>query len=182
MSTKPRTIHVGERYGRLVVTVERKPGEPRVQCTCDCGEMRSVPMGEWGKTQSCGCLRTELLVARSTKHGHAPEGNPTSTYMTWGDMINRCTNSTHKRWADYGGRGITVCERWRDFRNFLADMGERPGPRMTLDRIDNDRGYEPGNVRWTSYSTQAKNRRPSAYAGLERDPLTGRYQARRKAA
>lgn len=178
MSTKPRTIPAGERYGRLTVIVERKPGEPRVKCRCDCGIDHSVLMTEWGKTQSCGCLRAELLVARNTKHGHSPAKGATSIYMTWGDMVGRCTNPTHKRWADYGGRGITVCERWRDFRNFLADMGDRPSPQMTLDRIDNDRGYEPGNCRWVSQSTQNRNRRPSAYAGLERDPMTGRYRAK----
>jgi hypothetical protein len=128
---------------------------------------------EWGRTQSCGCLRNEVTVQRSTKHGHTG----TSIYWTWGDMVGRCTNPKHKRYADYGGRGITVCDRWRDFANFLADMGERP-PGMELDRIDNDRGYEPGNCRWADRSTQAKNRRPSAYAGLERNPSNGRYRAK----
>lgn len=152
---KPRVIPVGERFGRLVVTVERRPGEPRVQCHCDCGTEHSVGMTMWGRTRSCGCLRTEQLVERSTRHGYAGS----SLYMTWSDLVGRCTRSSHKRWADYGGRGITVCDRWLDFANFLADVGDRP-PGMTLDRIDNDRGYEPGNVRWTDYSTQAKNRRP----------------------
>ncbi|WP_405893841.1 hypothetical protein OG272_16220 [Streptomyces sp. NBC_00104] len=79
--------------------------------------------------------------------------------MTWGDMNNRCTNPTHRRWADYGGRGIKVCERWRDFRNFLADMGERP-PGLEIDRIDNDGDYEPGNCRWVTRAVQRSNRRP----------------------
>lgn len=170
MSPRPRTLPVGERYGRLTVTVERRPGDKRVQCRCDCGQDHSVVLSEWGRTNSCGCFRAEQLIARNTTHGHAG----TSIYMTWGDIVSRCTNPRHKRWADYGGRGITVCERWRDFANFLADMGERPAG-MTLDRIDNNRGYEPGNCRWTDLSTQAKNRRPSAYTGSVRDTATGQF-------
>ncbi|MFE0766129.1 hypothetical protein [Streptomyces smyrnaeus] len=163
---------MGTRHGRLVVTVPRVPGEKHVQCVCDCGTPRTVLFGEWGKTKSCGCLRREVTAARSTTHGHSR----TSIYGTWADMVARCTRPTHQRWADYGGRGITVCERWRDFANFLADMGERPAG-MELDRIDNDRGYEPGNCRWADGSTQAKNRRPSAYAGNQRDhdTHTGRF-------
>jgi hypothetical protein len=165
-----RVILVGERYGRLVVTAQRDPGQRRVKCRCDCGRDHSVPFGEWRKSRSCGCLRDEVTIARSTTHGHSG----TSIYMTWSDMINRCTNPTHKGWANYGGRGITVCERWRKFENFLADMGERPES-MTLDRINNDREYGPDNCRWADISTQAKNRRSTAYAGSRRDLDTGRF-------
>lgn len=98
-------------------------------------------------------------------------------YDIYMDMIGRCERSSHKRFADYGGRGVSVCDRWRkDFWDFVADVGDRPDasePKLpgvrskwSIDRIDNDGNYEPGNVRWSSYSQQSKNRRKGAYAGV----------------
>lgn len=93
---------------------------------------------------------------KSRKHGHAFNGLKTPTYRSWYAMVARCTNPKNKRWARYGGRGIKVCDRWLDFRNFLADMGERPVG-MTLDRSDNARGYEPANCRWATAIEQGRN-------------------------
>ncbi len=101
--------------------------------------------------------------------------------MTWGDMVNRCSNPGHPRWSSYGGRGISVCDRWRKFENFLADMGDRPEG-LSLDRVDNDGPYSPDNCRWTDLSTQSKNRRPSAYAGSTRHPETGQFLPKGRAA
>lgn len=97
----------------------------------------------------------------SYRHGHATEKTP--TYRSWREMIKRCTKEDHHKFHHYGGRGIKVCDRWRDFVNFLADMGERPQG-MTLDRIDNDGNYEPGNCRWADSKTQRANQR-RCYSG-----------------
>jgi hypothetical protein len=84
------------------------------------------------------------------------------TYAIWSAMIQRCTNPENRQWRNYGGRGITVCDRWLTFVNFLEDMGEKP-PDRSLDRIDNERGYEPGNARWATWTEQANNRRRNPY-------------------
>lgn len=109
-----------------------------------------------GVSQSCGCLRNE--VARSPKKNNPYKG--TKTHNTWAGMKQRCLNKNRKQYADYGGRGITVCKRWFVYENFLADMGERP-PGTTLERIGNDGDYEPMNCKWASYVEQQSNTRKS---------------------
>lgn len=149
----------GTRYGRLVLTADRRPGEKRVAVRCDCGTEKRVTVSNLrqGITRSCGCLRREVTAGLKASHGMS--GTP--EYEVWGQMVARCTNPKHPRYADYGGRGIDVDPRWLQFEAFIGDMGRRPegGERLTLERRDNDRGYWPDNCVWASYSQQARNRR-----------------------
>ena len=158
----------GQRFGRLVVVrLSHIKKWSFWVCLCDCGTEIVVSVCNLGRsTTSCGCAHRDELVARNTKHGHTPRGGKTSLYARWAAMIQRCENPNDKHFPDYGGRGIKVYERGHDFQNFLADIlatiGEPP-PDTLLDRIDNDRGYEPGNWRWASSSVSAYNRRPKKW-------------------
>lgn len=164
--SKPLNM-VGMRVGRWTVVgrAENSPtGKAMWRCACDCGATKVLggTLIRTGRSQSCGCLKSEVVVARNTKHGHSPASGFTPTYHSWVGMVQRCTNPNHKAWADYGGRGITVCERWMVFANFLADMGEKP-PRTSIDREKNDLGYAPGNCRWATGTEQARNKRNNAF-------------------
>ncbi len=115
-----------------------------------------------GNTNSCGCLRREAGVAhgKSTKrHGEGSNGKETPEYRAWAQLRNRCTNPNHEAYKHYGARGITVCERWASYENFLADMGRRPSEFHSIDRRDNSKGYSPDNCRWATYEEQNNNTR-----------------------
>lgn len=176
----------GQRFERLTVVApaEPKSGKTRWLCRCDCGE-QVVVIGVLltsKQTRSCGCLKHELDKARKTRlvHGHARHDQPRSaTYNTWIAMRDRCTDPTSDSYPDYGGRGITICQRWIDsFEAFLADMGERPAG-TTLDRIDGARGYEPGNCRWATAVEQNRNTRSVALNSVAVDLV--RYMHKRGA-
>lgn len=154
---------IGETFGRLTVTREtdlRYHRQKVWECICTCGKTSQVPTRSLatGKTKSCGCLRLERYMEKMVKE---VEGYPTKyhpLYNTFMCMKQRCYNTLNKDYPKYGGRGISVCDRWlNSFANFVEDMGERP-ENTTLDRVRNSGDYEPGNCRWATKSEQNFNK------------------------
>lgn len=157
----PRAINIaGETYGRLTVIAAAAPlGRARAwHCRCSCGRqvvVRGSDMRQ-GKHLSCGCLQAERTSAANKRHGQSS----TRLYWVWGSMIQRCTDEKCKSFANYGARGVTVCDRWMgSFEAFASDVGEKPGPGYSIDRINNDGNYEPGNVKWSTPEEQRRNQR-----------------------
>lgn len=159
--------HAGKAFGFWMVkekATSTAKGGAAWLCVCVCGNEKVVPAESLvrGKSKSCGCKSDEMRSTNNTKHGHTRfDGYMSGTYRSWHAMRQRCMRKNHKQYADYGGRGISVCERWTSFESFLEDMGERPTG-MTLDRWPDTNGnYEPGNCRWATNSQQGLNKRPA---------------------
>lgn len=177
--TLPSAPPIGKKFGRLTVVCEvdrrRKPSGATIrfmQCECDCGNKKEVALEKLrnGETQSCGCLHVERTIQASTRHGFAKKhASRSKEYNTWAHIKQRCTNPNNRSFKDYGGRGISMFQGWADsFELFLSDVGEAPdGSDVSIDRIDNDRGYEPGNVRWSTRSIQNSNKRTNVYVQFE---------------
>ncbi len=152
---------VGMKFGLLTVisrdTVNSIPGREYVIVKCECGVEKTTRFDALtrGVTKTCGCgKKLHCLV-----HGHNRVGKRSPEYKSWDSMVRRCTNPKHPVFDDYGGRGITVCERWLSFNNFLSDMGIKPSVKLSIERIDNNSGYFKENCKWATQSEQMRNTR-----------------------
>lgn len=155
MATKP--LEAGERFGRLTLTGRReKRGRDLLEeCICECGAVVHVLRGNLrsGSSSSCGCFRREFTAAKNRKHG----ATGTRLHNIWRGMKQRCTDPGCAAWQYYGGKGIRLCDEWRDFsafREWALNNGYSPG--LTIDRIDSDKGYEPNNCQFISWSENSK--------------------------
>jgi hypothetical protein len=150
-----RRCLVGETFGRLLVLSEEGTRGLICRCSCRPGTIKRVDRYSvlYGTTRSCGCLLSEISFALRYRHGK----KRTRIHWVWSAMKSRCLNPNNKDFGRYGGRGITVCDRWMDFRNFYADMGDPP-PKHTLERKNNNLGYSPENCIWATQDKQTRNR------------------------
>lgn len=134
---------------------------PIWRCRCDCGNVVDLPSAQLhGATKSCGCRRWEAIAASKTTHGKGRKGSARSRiYRIWASMLTRCNNQNAINYGRYGALGVRVCDEWHKFEPFYAAMGDPPGDEYSLDRIDPEGNYEPGNCRWATRSEQAVNTR-----------------------
>lgn len=162
------SVAIGDRYGRLTVIarLDRRGHSRYWACQCDCGNMKQVPSGNLLSrgTVSCGCYFREHISRVNATHGETRCKDKSREYTAWAAMVGRCHDPNDVGYKNYGARGIFVCDSWRySFDNFLAHLlatiGRSPGRGYTLDRIDNDGNYEPGNIRWATYRQQNRNKR-----------------------
>jgi len=164
-------LKVGDRVNRWTIISKLPSKGIRAYCKvlCECGNYGEILVQNIlnGSSKSCGCLRLEI-IKKDAKHYRITHAK---AYRCWADMKNRCNSESSTWWPSYGGRGIRVCDRWEYFENFLADMGT-PGDSLSLDRIDNEKGYYPANCRWADATQQANNMRSNVFTMYKGKQMT----------
>lgn len=163
----------GDKIGKCIFLCYCKNdvnGNKKITAICECGNQFSARLSRIKNGSGCGCkigsqLKNDktLMLKYRTKHGYANDKKNSSEYTAWINIRNRCNVSKNKAYKLYGGRGIKVCERWLIFANFIADMGDKPSTKHSIDRIDTNGNYEPGNCRWATKLVQARNTRTNNY-------------------
>jgi len=175
---RPSPASIGDRYGRLVI-VDAAPSRGhhrRWVCRCDCGTVKAFDQGNLraGASKSCGCIKREQNAEGSFSFTHGMTGSP--EYRAWSGARTRCYNENADSYADYGGRGIVMCERWTSFEAFYEDMGSRPSAEHSLDRRDVNGNYEPSNCRWATRAEQAQGRRSTVLTWDLINEIRGRHE------
>lgn len=162
-------IEIGRTYNQLTVLGKDGKNKDRAtlwRCICSCGNeiSRKGYLITSGHTKSCGCFKKQVTTRRSTKHGMARRGHISPEHSIWRLIIDRCCNPKNRAWERYGGRGIKLYSEWKEsFQLFYEYIGPRPSPLHSINRIDNDRGYEPGNIEWATVEQQNNNTRRSVF-------------------
>lgn len=155
----------GRRYGRLTVVSYAGKDASRNEywnCICDCGNESIVRYSHLSSGATVSCSNNKECYPGYI-HGHTTHTDHSATYKSWKNMMQRCYNANSQSYPWYGAKGITVCERWHDFSNFLSDVGERPSPKHSLDKINNRESYSPDNCRWATRSQQDRNKTTSRF-------------------
>lgn len=160
---------IGKKFNRLLVLEESyKNNRKYLRCRCDCGVEKTINASHVrsSHTKSCGCLAYEISKTKNVTHGATKSYKATSEYRAWRNLLTRCNAKKGRYFEDYVMRGITVYDLWKkDFQAFISFIGLKPAPEYTLERIDNDKGYFPGNVKWALRGDQSSNRRPYGKTG-----------------
>jgi hypothetical protein len=161
--------YIGQQHGFLkIISVCQEQGKrAEYFCICKCGNEKYVQVGNISRTHSCGCFRKQFSKEMHTKHGQSKR---TKAYEVWVNMKTRCSNPNSTFYLHYGGRGIKVCERWQNFENFYKDMGDVPS-KLTIERIDVNKDYEPSNCKWASKMEQAANKRNNRFLIIDNEKI-----------